>query len=157
MHSDKTYAQAPAMPVFRIEYSLPTLNETLLIIELMRKAHSKMQNTPYRGFKKKNQSTNQFNNSEYQRWSEGTKGSQCHKTEWGIESFLGTNENLQSGRQDVSKPLVEAGSTRSDLCNAWYESDAMLSERQRMSHDGIGTDEKHQVATGLGQSEDRRA
>ena len=157
MHSDNTYARVPPTPVFRIEHSLPTLNERLLIIELMRKAHSKMQITRYRGFKNTNHSTNQFNNSEYKRWSKGTKGNQCHRTEWGIESFLGTNENLQSGRQDVSNPLVEVGSTRSNLCNALYESDAMFSEHQRMSHDGIGADEKHQVATGLGQSEHRRA
>jgi hypothetical protein len=68
-----------------------------------------MQNAQYHGFKKGSHSTNQFNASEYERWSEGIKNTQSPTTQCGIESFLGTNENLQTRREDISVFLIEIG------------------------------------------------
>jgi hypothetical protein len=68
-----------------------------------------MQNAQYHGFKKENHSTNQFNDSEYERWSEGIKATQSPTTQCGIESFLGTKENLQAGREDISVFLIGIG------------------------------------------------
>ncbi len=76
----------------------------------MRKIHSKMQNALHCGFKKESPSTNQFNDSEYKRWSEAITGSEYPKGECGIESFLGMNENPRSNSQDNSVSLVEIGS-----------------------------------------------
>jgi hypothetical protein len=66
-----------------------------------------MQTTRHHGIKDERHSTNQFNDSEYKRWSEGLTATRSFKTQWGIDSFLGTNENLQPGNEDVSLSSTE--------------------------------------------------
>jgi hypothetical protein len=69
-----------------------------------------MQNAQRHGFKKKNPSTNQFNNSEYDRWSEGLKAIQSGKTQCEIVKSLGTAEDPLSGHETISvswKEIVE--------------------------------------------------
>ena len=68
-----------------------------------------MQNARHHGLKKEGHSMNQFNDVEYERWSEGSKGTQSVKAQWGIESFLGTSENQQPEREDISASLIEIG------------------------------------------------
>ena len=51
-------------------------------------------------------STNQFNNAEYKRWSEGISGKQSIKTQWGVEAFFGAPENKPAGREDMSISLT---------------------------------------------------
>ena len=52
---------------------------------------------------------NHFNDSEYERWSEGIAAKQPRRTQGGIESFLGPNEKLQAGREDISIASGETG------------------------------------------------
>jgi ABC-type xylose transport system substrate-binding protein len=66
-----------------------------------------MQTKPYHELKKESHFLSQFNDSEYERWSEGIKATKSPKTQLGIEGFLGTNENLQAGREDISMFLQE--------------------------------------------------
>jgi hypothetical protein len=122
----------------------------------MRKTHSKMQNTRHHGFKKEIHSANQFNDSEYKRWSEAITRSQSPKTEWGIESFLGTNENLQPVHQDISISLVGIGSRTCSLCNASYELETQLRDHEWMSHAGRGIEESPRKAVVVSQPEDRQ-
>ena len=61
-----------------------------------------MQNAKRHELKKEGHSTNQFNDAEYKRWSEGITGTQSLKAQSGIESFLGTSKDLQPGREDIS-------------------------------------------------------
>jgi hypothetical protein len=66
-----------------------------------------MQNAQRHGLKKKRYSTNRFNDSEYQRWSEGITATQSRKTQWGIETFLGATKNLQPGREGIPVSSIE--------------------------------------------------
>jgi hypothetical protein len=68
-----------------------------------------MQNARHDGHEKERHSTNRFNDSEYKRWSEGLMAGRSFKTQWGIDSFLGTNENLQAGCGDISVSSMEIG------------------------------------------------
>jgi len=68
-----------------------------------------MQNAHGHGFDKESHSTNHFNDSEYARWSQRFTATQSSKTQWGIESFLGTTENPQPGCEDISASLQEIG------------------------------------------------
>lgn len=68
-----------------------------------------MQSAKRHELKKEGHSRNQFNDAEYERWSEGTTGTQSLKAQWGIESFLGTSKNLQPGREDISVSSIEIG------------------------------------------------
>jgi hypothetical protein len=68
-----------------------------------------MQSAQRHGLKKKSHSTNQFNHSEYSRWSDGLKASQSRKTECEIESFLGTTEILETVHENISVSLKEIG------------------------------------------------
>jgi hypothetical protein len=54
-------------------------------------------------------STNKFNNAEYKRWSDGITRGQSSKTQWGVESFLGTSEYAPAVREDISLSLIETG------------------------------------------------
>ena len=58
-----------------------------------------MQNIQRHELKEEVHSTNQFNDAEYQRWSEGITGTESPKTQWGVENFLGTSENQQPGEK----------------------------------------------------------
>jgi hypothetical protein len=64
-----------------------------------------MQNAKRHELKKQGYSANQFNDAEYERWSEGITGTQSLKAQSGIESFLGMSKDLRSGREDVSEYL----------------------------------------------------
>jgi hypothetical protein len=68
-----------------------------------------MQNAQDREIKEAVGSTNKFNNAEYKRWSDGITRGQSFKTQWGVESFLGTPENAPAVREDISLSLVETG------------------------------------------------
>jgi hypothetical protein len=68
-----------------------------------------MQNAKRHELKKEGHSTNQFNDAEYERWTEGITGSQSSKAQSGIQSFLETSDNLQAGREDNSISLIEIG------------------------------------------------
>jgi len=50
---------------------------------------------------------NQFNDVEYERWLGRSKRTQSAKPQWGIESFLGTTENPQAKREDISASPIE--------------------------------------------------
>jgi hypothetical protein len=60
-------------------------------------------------FKKESHSSNQFNDSEYKRWSKGITATQSNTTQSGIESFLGTNETPQSESEETSGSLTAIG------------------------------------------------
>jgi hypothetical protein len=75
----------------------------------MREGHISMRNARHHISEKEKNSANQFNESEYKRWSEGIAANQSLKTQWGIESFLGTNKNLDPGSEDISLSSMEAG------------------------------------------------
>jgi len=68
-----------------------------------------MENGQHHGskFKKEMHAMGQFNDSEYQRWSKGITNTQSNTAPSGIESFLGTDENLQTGGDDTS--VTEVG------------------------------------------------
>ena len=68
-----------------------------------------MKNAQHHGLKKESHSTNQFNDSEYKRWSEGIAADKPGGTQWGIESFLDPNENPRPGCEDISISSVEIG------------------------------------------------
>jgi hypothetical protein len=68
-----------------------------------------MQNAQRHGLNKQSHSTNQFNHSEYSRWSEGLKAGQSRKTECEIERFLGTTENPRTEDENISLSLKEIG------------------------------------------------
>jgi hypothetical protein len=53
-------------------------------------------------FKKEMYAMSQFNDSEYQRWSKGITKAQSPSPQSGIESFLGTDESLQTASDDTS-------------------------------------------------------
>lgn len=75
----------------------------------MHEGQRKMQNAQGHGSNKERHSTNHFNDSEYARWSQRFTATQSPKTQWGIESFLGTTENPQPDREDISASLQEIG------------------------------------------------
>ncbi len=67
-----------------------------------------MQNAQHRCLKKECHSTNLFNDSEYERWSQGLKASQSIQSsnpQWGMESFLSTTDNLQPEHANVCTPF----------------------------------------------------
>ena len=64
-----------------------------------------MQNAQQHGLKKECRSTNRFNDSEYDRWSQGLKAIQSSKPQWGIESFLGTTDSLQREHANICVPF----------------------------------------------------
>jgi hypothetical protein len=55
------------------------------------------------------QFANQFNDSEYQRWSAGIRAGRPLSVASGIASFLDPNEDLQPGREDIPTSSVEIG------------------------------------------------
>jgi hypothetical protein len=68
-----------------------------------------MQDAKRDELKKEGHSTNQFNDAEYERWSEGISGTQSFKAQSGIQSFLETSDNPQPGRESNSISLIEIG------------------------------------------------
>jgi hypothetical protein len=66
---------------------------------------SKMQNTQQHNMKKKCHSTNHFNDSEYNRWSQRLKAIQSSDPHSGIENFLGTTDSLHSERANICLPF----------------------------------------------------
>jgi hypothetical protein len=68
-----------------------------------------MQIAQRHGLAKESHSTNQFNHSEYSRWSEGLKASQSRETQCEIERFLGTTENPRTDHENISLSLKEIG------------------------------------------------
>jgi hypothetical protein len=68
-----------------------------------------MQNAERHKLKKQGHSTNRFNDAEYERWSKGTTGDRPLKAQSRIQSFLGTSENMQAGREDISVSLTKIG------------------------------------------------
>jgi hypothetical protein len=68
-----------------------------------------MQNAKRKGSEKEGHTTNQFNDSEYERWSKGITDTKSLEIQSGIKSFLGTPANLQPGREDNSISLIEIG------------------------------------------------
>ena len=107
--------------MFITEHPASLLDGTLTNVDLMREGHLKMQNARHDGHKKERHSTNQFNDSEYKRWSEELMPTRSCKTQSGIESFLGTNENPQAGCEDISVSSMEIGVQMTEAGNnmAW--------------------------------------
>ena len=68
-----------------------------------------MQNEKHEGLKKECHARNQFNDAEYERWSNVIMGTKSPEVQSGIRSFLGTLDNLQPGREDNSVSLIEIG------------------------------------------------
>jgi hypothetical protein len=95
--------------VFFIEHPVSSLHGTLTNPKPMCEGHLKMQNSRHPGSEEERRSTNQFNHSEYKRWSEGLKATRSFKTQSGIDSFLGANENLQARCEDISVSSMEIG------------------------------------------------
>lgn len=95
--------------MFSIEHSVPSFHGTLTDLEPMREGQISMRNARHHISEKERNSANQFNDSEYKRWSEGISTGQSLKTQWGIESFLGTNEKLDPGSEDISLSSMEVG------------------------------------------------
>src|SRR5487761_355484 len=60
----------------------------------------------YQGLAKQSHSTIRFDDSEYERWSQGIAVAPSLKTQWGIERFLGANENIKPAHEDVSTSFV---------------------------------------------------
>jgi hypothetical protein len=95
--------------VFVIEHSGSSLRGTLTNLKLVRGGHLQMRNARHNGCKEERQPTNRFNDSEYRRWSERLMATRSFKTQCGIQSFLGTNENLQPGCEDISLSSTGVG------------------------------------------------
>jgi hypothetical protein len=55
--------------------------------------------------KKESRSTNHFNDSEYNRWSQRLKAIQSFNPQSGIENFLGTTDSLQADHADICAPF----------------------------------------------------
>jgi hypothetical protein len=53
------------------------------------------------------ESADRFNDSEYERWSDGLKTAQPRKSEPGLDSFLNIPETLQEACEDLSATLKE--------------------------------------------------
>src|ERR1700730_16648522 len=66
---------------------------------------SKMQNEQQHSMKKECHSTNRFNDSEYNRWSQGLKAIQSSNSKCGIESFLGTTDSLRPEHTNICVPF----------------------------------------------------
>jgi hypothetical protein len=66
-----------------------------------------MRNAQHYKLKQEGCFTNKFNNTEYERWSAGITGSQSPKTQWVVESFLGTSKKMPLERENISLSLVE--------------------------------------------------
>jgi hypothetical protein len=64
-----------------------------------------MQNAQQQSMKKECHSTNHFNDSEYDRWSQGLKAIQSSNPQWGIESFLRTTDRLQPEHANICIPF----------------------------------------------------
>jgi len=71
-----------------------------------------MQNEQHHSLNKESHSTNRFNNSEYERWSEGITTAQSPETLGGIDGFLGTTKSSRLGSQDIPVTLIETGENR---------------------------------------------
>lgn len=66
-----------------------------------------MQNEQRHELKARCQSINQFDDSEYERWSERFNATQSFNAESGFESFLGTNENMNARNEDMFESSIE--------------------------------------------------
>jgi hypothetical protein len=64
-----------------------------------------MQNSQQHGMKKEFHSTNRFNDSEYDRWSQGLKTIQSGNPKWGLESFLNTTDGAQPEHANMCVPF----------------------------------------------------
>jgi hypothetical protein len=64
-----------------------------------------MQNADQNGMKKECHPTNHFNDSEYDRWSQGLKTIQSSNPQWGIDSFLRTTDSLQQVHANICVPF----------------------------------------------------
>jgi hypothetical protein len=64
-----------------------------------------MQNAQQHSMKKECDSTNHFNDSEYNRWSQGLKAIQSSNSQCGIESFLGTTDSLRPKHANICVPF----------------------------------------------------
>ena len=64
-----------------------------------------MQNAQQHSMKKECHSTNRFNDSEYNRWSQGLKAIQSSNPQCGIESFLRTTDSLQPEHANMCVPF----------------------------------------------------
>ena len=95
--------------MFFIEHSGPSLHGTLTYLKLVRGGHLQMQNARQNGFKEERHPANRFNDPEYRRWSEGLISTRTFKPQCEIQSFLGTNENLQPGCKDISLSSMRIG------------------------------------------------
>ena len=66
-----------------------------------------MQSGEQRGLMKEKNPTNRFNDSEYERWSAGITARRPAKPIGEIGRFLGTAQNRESGRDDLSASTME--------------------------------------------------
>jgi hypothetical protein len=64
-----------------------------------------MQNAQQHSMKKESHSTNHFNDSEYNRWSQGLRAIQSGNPQWEIESFLKTTDSLQLKQANICVPF----------------------------------------------------
>jgi hypothetical protein len=62
--------------------------------------------------KKQGRTSNQFDDSEYERWSAGIAVSQTPKPHGGIDRFLGTNEKLAARGEDAFVTSIEIGKNK---------------------------------------------
>jgi hypothetical protein len=125
--------------VFFIEHPVSSLHGTLTNPKPMCEGHLKMQNSLHHGSEEERRSTNQFNHSEYKRWSEELMATRSFKTQSGIDSFLGTNENLQLGCEDISlssmeidKRMTKAGNNMMWNPREWKRAAKQLRNRCRL-------------------------
>jgi hypothetical protein len=64
-----------------------------------------MQNAQQHSMKKECHSTNHFNDSEYNRWSQGLKAIQSSNSQCGIESFLRTTDSIRPEHANICAPF----------------------------------------------------
>jgi hypothetical protein len=147
--------------VFFIEHSGSSLHGTLKNLKQVRGGHLQMQNERHNGFKEEKHPTNRFNDSEYRRWSEGLIPTRSLKTQSGIQSFLGTNENLQPGCEDISlssmglaKKMTKAGNNMVWKPDEWKRAAKQLPHRCRLLveelYSTVANDETRIARMGLG-------
>ena len=66
-----------------------------------------MHNSKIHIVRTEDESADRFNDSEYERWSEGLKPTQPRNLEPGLESFLSVPETLQEACENLSATLKE--------------------------------------------------
>jgi|SRR5579863_1022262 len=120
-----------------------------------------MRNARHYGSKEERHPKNRFNDSEYRRWSERLTATRSFKTQSGIQSFLGTNENLQPRCDDISlsstgigEKMTKAGNNLVWTPRIWKRAARQLPNRCRLLveklYSVVANDETRIARMGLG-------